>query len=185
MNGEYAYSLIALLLHHLHFIFDGCDGEVARYRKTTELEDKRGIYLDLMSHMVVYPLLVMGMAIGAYGNNPLPIPDATFLILGFVGAYSLMLTNFVSTKKYELFVKKNSIDVIKSLNKTLKGEDGKKINWIKEEIWFLLSFEIFNLMFIFTILNAIWVLVIFYAVIFPLNAIRKFYFGYKNIDRIG
>ena len=183
MTGQYFYLLIGLLFHHLHFIFDGCDGEVARFRKTNELEDTRGVYLDGMTHAIVIPLLIMGVAIGSYFNNFTPFPDATFLIAGFFGGYSLLLLNFSRVKKYEVFTKKGRYDILKKINRILSGKEGKS-NWLRTEIEFLLGFELFNLMFVFTILNLVPYLVLFYAIFFTLFAIRRFYLGYKNIERI-
>lgn len=180
MRGEYVYSLIGLLLHHLYFILDAVDGEVARYRKATS---DRGVYLDLMSHIIVHPLLIMGMAIGVFFNNPLPIADYYFLLLGFVGSFSYMMSNFAIDKKYEFFVKKGNVKLIQKAKKTITYDE-EKINFLKEEVWFLVSFEVFNMMFIFTIFNVIHYLVIIYAVIFSFNAARKFYFEYKNIEQI-
>jgi len=180
-KGVYVFSLIGLLLHHLYFILDAVDGEVARYTKKTS---DKGVYLDLMSHIIVHPLLIMGMAIGAFYNNPLPIPDYYFLFFGFVGSFSYMVSNFASDKKYELFVKKGDFKTLEKMKKRITYDDDTKINHFKEELWFLISFEVINLMFFFTILNLIPYLVIIYAILFSYNAVRKFSLGYKHVDRL-
>ena len=174
--GGYFYTMIGLFLHHFSFILDAVDGEIARYTKKTSM---KGVYLDLMSHVILQPLLIMGIAIGVWRNNLWEIPDVTFLFLGFIGAYSLLMLNFIRVKKYEMFVKKEDFKTLKKMDKKYKEEP----SWLRNEILFLASFEIFNLMFFFTVLNLLHYLVIIYAVIFTLYAIIKFYMSYKYFDR--
>lgn len=177
MKGEYAYSLAALGFHHFSFVLDAVDGEVARYRKM--MSDK-GVYLDLMVHVVLSPLLVIGMGIGAYLHPPayLPLPDYTYLIAGGVGSFFMLMGNFVRTKKYEMLAKKSRFETLKKLNET---DNIEHPSWIKNEILFLLSFELFNLMFFFTILNLVPVLVLIYAVLFSVSSMVKFYKSYQSI----
>src|SRR3989344_715181 len=118
--GGYFYSLIGLFLHHFSFILDAVDGEVARFTKKSST---RGVYLDLMAHIILNPLLIMGIAIGVYRHNPLPLPDVTFLFLGFIGSYSLLQLNLVRLKKYELLIKKKQFDLLKKLNEKYNDEE--------------------------------------------------------------
>jgi phosphatidylglycerophosphate synthase len=178
MKGEYLYSLIGLAIHHFYCLIDAVDGELARYKKVTS---DKGVYLDLIVHIIINPLLIMGMAIGSYLNNPLPIPDISFLIAGFLGSYALLFMNFARIKKYELFVKKGDFKKLKEINK--KHVLGN-YNLFKKEVFFLIGFEIFNLMFIFVILNLVPYLVLIYAFVFTVLAIIKFIYNYRDIERI-
>ena len=120
------------------------------------------------------------MSIGAFFNNTFPFPAYFFLILGFIGSFGYMVSNFATDKKYEIIAKKKDYTLLEKVNKDMTYDDAK-IDFLKEEIWFLVSFEVFNLMFIFTILNLVPYLVIFYALFFSLNAVRKFYKEYNTI----
>jgi type IV secretory pathway VirB3-like protein len=73
LNGNIKYGLIAILLHYVQTILDGCDGQVARYNKRTKLsaeEDYKlayqGLYLDRFQHIVVDILAMSFFAIGLY-----------------------------------------------------------------------------------------------------------------------
>jgi len=175
--GIYTYSLIGLFLHHLSFVMDAVDGEIARYKKMCSM---KGVYLDLMSHIILNPIFVVGMAIGSYIHSPnyLPLPNYTYLIAGGIGSFSILFGNFVRTKKYELLIKKEKFDILKKENETHNFENP---SWIKNELLFLLSFELFNLMFFFTILNLVPILVLIYAVIFLGIFLIKVYRTYHSI----
>lgn len=180
MPGLYVYSLIGLFLHHFSFVLDAVDGEVARYRK---MMSTRGVYLDLMTHIIVNPLLVLGMSIGAFMHPPsyLPFSGYFYLIVGGLGSFSMMWNNFLNVKKYELYAKKEKFSVLKNMVKKGKVES---LSWIKNEIIFLLSFELFNLMFFFTILNLIPILVLFYGVLYFGRFLTNFYDSYRSVKEV-
>lgn len=187
MKGEYFYSLAAIFMFQLYVLLDFTDGEVARYKKQFS---KRGAYLDLMSHIIINPLLIMGMAVGAYFNNPLPIPNFTFLIAGFLGVYSLLMINFMTLKKYEMCIVKKEKKVFEKMGQVMSkrwaGEEtGKKSFFnIKAKISSFVGFRHFNLMFYMTIFNLIPFLVLFNGILFPISGVIKFYHEYKYIDEI-
>ena len=189
IKGEYFYSLFAIFLFHIYILLDFVDGEVAKYRKQFT---RRGAYLDLMSHIIINPLLIMGMAIGSYNNNPFPIPDSAFIVAGFIGAYSLLMLNFMSLKKYEMYVKENDFSILKKAGKVFYERD-RNDKWdikkslfsrFKSQISSLAGFRHFNLMFYFTIFNLVPLLVLFNAVLFGFSALIKFYRSYKHIDEL-
>ncbi|MFA6272560.1 MAG: CDP-alcohol phosphatidyltransferase family protein [Patescibacteria group bacterium] len=61
--GGYQWSLLALLLIQLGYVFDCVDGEIARYRKKSSVN---GIFLDSLNHSVVIPFIFLGLVIFSY-----------------------------------------------------------------------------------------------------------------------
>lgn len=165
--GNYFSSLVAILFFHFSILLDYCDGAVARYRNTFSF---KGVYYDSMHHIIVNPLLILGISMGVYFNNPLPIPNYVFLIFGFTGMYGLMIGNFAKLKKYESYINYKKFEKVKELESTTpKFEKG-----IKVEIRDFFKIKIFNIIFVFGILNLLPYLVFIYGILTPLIAIRSF-----------
>jgi phosphatidylserine synthase len=80
------YNIIGAILFYSMFFLDGVDGEVARARGTSSL---RGIYLDRLSHIVTYPYIFAGIAVGVYSTSQ----DLRALLFGFLAAvfWSILL----------------------------------------------------------------------------------------------
>jgi len=170
MNGGYIYGLIGILLYHAYLILDACDGEIARYKK---MFSKKGLYLDYMGHIIINPLIVLSIGIGAFFNNPFPIPDATFLIIGFIGMFSMTINNFVKLKKYEMYIDGKEFKLLEKMQKGFKAQDRRK-NPIKDELWQFFRIMTFNGIFFFGILHLMPLLSILWGVIFPVQAILRF-----------
>jgi hypothetical protein len=167
MMGSYYLSLLAILFLHFSIFLDYCDGSVAKYRKTFSL---KGAYYDLIHHIIVNPLLILGIGIGAYFSNPLPIPNGIFLIFGFMGMYGLMMDNFFKLKKYETYISFQKFDELKELEKKVpKHKEG-----IKVEIKDFFKIKIFNVIFVLGILNLLHYSVFIYGLLGPASALRSF-----------
>lgn len=61
--GGYKWSILALILIQLGYIFDCVDGEIARYRKKSSIN---GIFIDSLNHAVVIPSIFLGLSIFSY-----------------------------------------------------------------------------------------------------------------------
>lgn len=61
--GGYKWSLWAMFLIQLGYIFDCVDGEIARYRKKSSVN---GIFLDSINHAVVIPFIFLGLTVFSY-----------------------------------------------------------------------------------------------------------------------
>ncbi|MFA6391503.1 MAG: CDP-alcohol phosphatidyltransferase family protein [Patescibacteria group bacterium] len=61
--GGYKWSVPALILIQLGYIFDCVDGEIARYRKKPSVN---GIFLDSLNHALVIPFIFLGLVIFSY-----------------------------------------------------------------------------------------------------------------------
>jgi len=166
---------------HLSFFIDHSDGEVARYRKKGSF---RGYFLDLMSHTIINPLVIIGISVGAYFNNPTGIPKEIFLIFGFIGAYSLMINNFVKLKRYEVYINLKELGRLGKLRESAVEKEDAKKNIIKREILDFFKISIFDAVFLFGILNLLPYLVFIYGVLFPLQALKRMYSEFKNEKNI-
>ncbi len=83
MSADYAVNFAGILLLQLGYVLDCSDGEVARYRNQSSV---RGVFLDLIGHEVVIPLMYMGLAIGEFQRSG----RLEVIILGFAaGLFSL------------------------------------------------------------------------------------------------
>jgi phosphatidylglycerophosphate synthase len=171
LTGNYIHSLIGILLYHLYLILDACDGEIARYKK---MYSKRGLYLDYMGHVIINPLLIMAMGIGAFFNNLLPIPDYVFLIAGLIGMYTMMINNFVKLKKYEMYLDSGDFKILKDMQKKFKSQDDQGSAFM-DEVWRFFRIMTFNSIFFFGILGLLPYLVLIYGVLLPLQALKRFY----------
>ena len=179
MPGRYLYTLMGVVLYHLYLILDACDGEIARYKKVGKNYGTRGLYLDYLGHIIANPLIVMGLAIGAYMNNPTPLPKILFLIIGFITVYSMVINNFMRLKKYEMYLnlgKLKEMEEMKIRNKSLDTKENK----FKKEFWEFFRILTFNSIFFFGILNLIPYLVLINGIIFPLQALKRFYYELKT-----
>lgn len=176
MTGKYTYILLGVLSYTLYLILDACDGEIARYKKIFSV---KGLYLDYIGHIVINPLIIMGIAIGAYVNNPTFLPDNTFLIAGFIGMYFMIINNFLKLKKYEMYIDKKEFKVLEKMQRGFKSQDRRK-NIIMDEAWQFFRIMNFNGIFIFGILNLLPYLVLINCLIFPIQAIKRFYGELKS-----
>jgi phosphatidylglycerophosphate synthase len=177
MFGNYWLSLAAVLSLLLAFMLDHSDGEVARYKN---LFSFKGVYLDLMQHAIVNPLIVLGIAIGAYFGDFVYFDNFIFLILGFLGAFGLMIINFAKLKKYEAYINYKKYEELKKLYDGILESEEPKGSKIKNEILKLFHVSIFDAIFIFTVLDILPYLTIFYGALYPLYAVKKFYSEFKS-----
>ena len=78
--------ILGLMLVYLYAILDASDGELARYNKTSS---PKGLYLDYIVTIIVFPLLLISLPVGKY--------TGVFIIMGMLGFFWFeiaMLTNY-------------------------------------------------------------------------------------------
>jgi len=166
--GEYKFVLLGVFLHHFSMILDACDGEIARF--DTSKKGGKGAYLDSIFYYMVHPAIALGIGIGAYLNNPTNLPDYFFLAAGIIVSYFIVMSSFIRLKQYERLIKKKKFSILKSYFKKHSGLLGNK----EVQFRFLYGFgNLFNLIFIFGILDLMPYLILFYAVTMPLIFLRK------------
>jgi phosphatidylglycerophosphate synthase len=71
-------------------ILDGCDGEVARYRKASNLT---GLYADRMNSLFVYPFTLFGISVGLWRQTG----EAWPMLVGFAGAWGFIALRLAKT----------------------------------------------------------------------------------------
>ena len=77
--SSHPVNFLGILLLQLGYVLDCSDGEVARYRNQSSV---RGIFLDLIGHEIVIPMMYMGLALGEFQR----MGRMEVLLLGFTTA---------------------------------------------------------------------------------------------------
>jgi phosphatidylglycerophosphate synthase len=64
--ADHAWNLLGIFLLQFGYVLDCSDGEVARYRGQSSV---RGVFLDLIGHEIVVPLMYFGLAVGEFQRS--------------------------------------------------------------------------------------------------------------------
>lgn len=96
----FGYIGAGLALVYLSLLLDAVDGEVARYRKVFSL---KGIYLDLVNHLVVFGVFFLGLtlAVSEVWTNP----NYVVLVAGALGSITMGMRRAIGDLPRVLFVK--------------------------------------------------------------------------------
>jgi len=95
--GSTVFSIYGIFLLHLYWIFDLCDGEVARYKKMASFN---GSFLDLIGHVIIFPLVFISISIGLFRQTG----DFYLLFLGFSATFFNAAAESISLcKNHALF----------------------------------------------------------------------------------
>ncbi len=96
LTGETFWSVCGALLVYFATVLDGCDGEVARFRKTASTVG--GVYAEPVSHDVQYGLMFLPLGWAAMASTGQPL----WLLMGFIASVSKLLTRLVETRFWSL-----------------------------------------------------------------------------------
>jgi phosphatidylglycerophosphate synthase len=88
----YGRFLVGAILLQCWYIFDGVDGEIARYRKQTSFT---GAYFDSIIHYIIHPYIFICIGFGVYSR----FQKMEFLLLGVSSAISIMLISILYDMK--------------------------------------------------------------------------------------
>lgn len=77
---DYYLCVIGILLLQLGYILDCCDGEIARYYKSSSVN---GVFLDLIGHEIVIPMMYFCISVGEFQRTG----TVWFILLGFSTAF--------------------------------------------------------------------------------------------------
>ena len=94
----YIWSGLALI--YLNLVLDAVDGELARYRKTFSM---RGVYLDLVNHLVVFEAFFLGLTFAV--SEVWTSPNLVLLVVGVVGALAMCMRRAIGDLHRVLFVR--------------------------------------------------------------------------------
>lgn len=96
----FGYIWVGLALVYLSLVLDAVDGEIARYRKIFSL---RGIFLDLVNHLVVFGTFFLGLTFMV--SEVWTTPNFAVLVAGAVGSIAMGMRRAVGDLPRVLFVK--------------------------------------------------------------------------------
>jgi len=81
-SGHFAFGALAFLLSS---VLDCVDGEIARYKNSSSV---KGVYLDIITHYIIDPLMFTGLALGISRSAQDP---EMIILLGVISAICVML----------------------------------------------------------------------------------------------
>lgn len=180
IKGEYEFNLIGILFVWLGILLDFTDGEVARYRGLAD--GLGGVFVEPMTHDIKYAFLFVPLALGSYGSFPYP---TLLIFLGFAATVSMLLFRLAKLRYVHIiFGGRQTEDAYRKSGekafyskKTIKKAFGYFGGTASIASWLLLA----------TILDKVYLIVIFYGLLFPaiyLLLLSKQYKGIKNIKKI-
>jgi len=176
------YLLGALTLQ-LWYIFDGVDGEIARYKQQTSFT---GLYFDHIIHYVIHPYIFLTIGFGLFYRTG----SKTLLLLSLSAAFSLIMISMINDAKRLILLEMNQAKSI--LIKTAGSEEKTSVMNISKKLFSLLYKictypTIMNILGIAAVINLLnknlnifSYLVIFYGTITPLIWIAKVYVNIKQ-----
>lgn len=97
--GDPFSCFIGTIFFHIEYLFDGVDGEIARYKNSASFS---GAYFDGMIHYILesYQFLTIGIGLHIYLNRIDPI------FLGIVASFSLIILKITYDLKYKYYFSK-------------------------------------------------------------------------------
>ncbi|MBI2025345.1 CDP-alcohol phosphatidyltransferase family protein [Candidatus Kaiserbacteria bacterium] len=99
----FGYIWLGLALIYLNLVLDAVDGELARYKKTFSM---RGVYLDLVNHLVVFEAFFLGLTLAV--SEVWTRPNFVLLTVGIVGALAMCMRRAIGDLHRVLFVRSYS-----------------------------------------------------------------------------
>lgn len=96
----FGYVWAGLALVYLSLVLDAVDGEIARYGKIFSL---RGIFLDLVNHLVVFGAFFLGLTLTV--SEVWTTPNFAVLVAGAIGSITMGMRRAVGDLPRVLFVK--------------------------------------------------------------------------------
>lgn len=176
LKGEYWLNLIGIFLVSLANILDYVDGEMARYRgQTTPIS---GNFLEPLTHDIKYAFLFIPLALGASASFIYP---TLLIFLGFAASISKVLTRFAKLRYIHIVLPLQSEVSYRKIGEKAFYSD-KKLKTIIGYFggtsgilfWLLLA----------TILDKVYLFVIFYGILFSLTYLALLIKQYRGIKSI-
>jgi len=94
------YIWAGLALIYLSLVLDAVDGEIVRYKKTFSM---RGVYLDLVNHLVVFEAFFLGLTFAV--SELWTTPNLVVLAVGVAGALTMGMRRAIGDLPRILFVR--------------------------------------------------------------------------------
>ena len=111
--SNFTTTMFGFLFIQFWYLLDHVDGEVARMTKTESIE---GIYLDVMTHNLVHPIIYFSFGMDVINSLPklytLPLikltitPRRILLFLSFIAGLSALIIELSSALRYQVMIAK-------------------------------------------------------------------------------
>ncbi|ODS31591.1 MAG: Bifunctional IPC transferase and DIPP synthase [Candidatus Scalindua rubra] len=118
-QGGYWNYLAGGLVFQLSFIFDQCDGEIARLKF---MESKIGGWFDAFCDSIIRTFIILGMTGSLYAESN----QSLVLILGIISSIGIFVSTMAGS--YETFKKEESIDYTNKESTDASIEKGNKLS---------------------------------------------------------
>jgi len=105
--SKVSYTLIGLFFIQFWYVLDHVDGEIARFTRTSS---KEGLYLDVMTHNLVHPIIFFSYGLDAvnYLSVTVDFWNITFslrriiLFLSFIAGLSVIVIDLASALRFQV-----------------------------------------------------------------------------------
>ncbi|MFH1780855.1 MAG: CDP-alcohol phosphatidyltransferase family protein [Candidatus Nealsonbacteria bacterium] len=189
IKGDYTWNIVGLLLVWIGIITDYSDGEMARYQRASLEKTNpnqfnklqvQGTSLEGLTHDIKYAVLFVSLALGNYSSFPYPM---LLLCLGFAASMAEVLGRLtklryihsilpIQTEKVYLAMSENKFyakqnRLRKTIDKTFGGTTGIAT-------WLTLA----------TLLDKVYLIVIFYGVLSSMVYLVLLYKQYKGFQKL-
>ena len=136
MVGNLVWGLIGCLLIFFSIILDGCDGEIARYKKNGSVAGT--LFVEPVSHDVQYGLMFPLLGLGSYLQST-SVEAWTFIVLGFIAGIAKLLFRLLEVRMWNLTSYMNQIsdEKIEEIKRdyTEKAPHIRLVYWINKNIF--------------------------------------------------
>ena len=115
-----SYTLIGLFFIQFWYVLDHVDGEIARFTRTSS---KEGLYLDVMTHNLVHPVIFFSYGLDTVNTIPMFVNffDMTFplrrliLFFSFIAGLSVIIIDLASALRFQVLATghANKVKVLK------------------------------------------------------------------------
>jgi len=169
--GTYWNYVAGVLVLQFWFILDHVDGELARYWKEVSA---KGMFKDKLNHILVHPLIFLGIGIGMYNqfNNPI------MLIFGGFTAYFLVFQDFINIAKRDSIFYHNIRNKINIKEKIIfKNLLFKKVTEFVYKVPGMM-----NIVTLAAFFNLLYYTFLFYAITFPIMILIKIVYNLNIPD---
>lgn len=185
--GNYWITILAALLIQLHITLDYVDGPIARIKKSSSADSKRGLYIERVGHDLIYTIYFYCISIGALKKG---LEPSFILILGFSASIGYFFYKY--TRRAKIYCA-----LIHSSNKSekenfaaneieLKKGGAKRKSPLKklyrkiQPIWDPVFFTIITL--VAALFDLVYLLPIFYGLTYPLHFVISYVYQARIKD---
>ena len=175
IKGEYWLNLLGVSFIWLSIILDYSDGEMARYRKTSRV---KGVWIESLTHDIKYAILFVPLALGAYSSFSYP---ALLFFLAFSASMFRVLFRLTMLRYINMILPHQSEESYRKIGEKAFYSN-KKLRRIFSNLGG--TTEIIAWLSLATILDKVYLVVIFYGILFPLVYLVLLFKQYKGIKAL-